>query len=120
MKIKLDENLGTTAQGLLADADLDVHSVPQEGLCSSSDRAILAACAREGRCLITLDLDFSNPIEFPPGEHAGVVVIRLSGKDSDRETREALGVFLREVRNSLPAGRLWVIQGNRLREYESE
>jgi len=30
----------------------------------------------EGRCLVTLDLDFSNPFLFPPEDYAGIVVLR--------------------------------------------
>jgi len=33
-------------------------------------------CALEGRCLITLDLDFVDVLRFPPRTGAGTVVLR--------------------------------------------
>ena len=32
---------------------------------------------REGRCLVTLEVDFSSPFLFPPEPYAGIAVIRL-------------------------------------------
>jgi predicted nuclease of predicted toxin-antitoxin system len=42
-----------------------------------SDDKILAAAKREKRILVTFDLDFSNIINYPPGSHPGIIVVRL-------------------------------------------
>jgi predicted nuclease of predicted toxin-antitoxin system len=39
--------------------------VPAQRLAGRSDDMIYAVCLAEGRVLITLDLDFSNPLRFP-------------------------------------------------------
>lgn len=39
----------------------DVATVPQQRLSGASNLDLIDACHREGRCLVTLDLDFSNP-----------------------------------------------------------
>jgi predicted nuclease of predicted toxin-antitoxin system len=55
---------------------LDVHSVPQEGLSGSPDDKVLFAAFSEDRALVTLDLDFSNSIRFPPAGKPGVIILR--------------------------------------------
>lgn len=77
MRLKLDENLGTRGRDLFLQAGLDVVSVPEEGLSSATDRALIDLCRSERRCLVTLDLDFSNPLRFKPSDYAGGAVLRL-------------------------------------------
>jgi predicted nuclease of predicted toxin-antitoxin system len=66
MKLKLDENFDRRLVPLLAAEGHDVDTVRAEGLSGSDDTAIYAACQATGWALITLDLDFSNPLRFPP------------------------------------------------------
>ena len=51
--------------------------VHDEGLAGHNDRDIWEAATAEGRFLITQDLDFSDIRRYPPGSHAGVLVLRL-------------------------------------------
>ncbi len=77
MRIKLDENMPTDLAALLRGADLDVHTVQDENLAGSPDPTVLDAAVREGRLLMTFDLDFADVRDYPPGSHAGIVVFRL-------------------------------------------
>jgi predicted nuclease of predicted toxin-antitoxin system len=70
VKLKLDENLGHSSVKQLRDAGHDVSTVHEQSLCSATDRALYNACVQEARCLVILDLDFSNPMNFPPAESA--------------------------------------------------
>lgn len=67
MKLKLDANLGTRGCRRLVDGGHDVSTADIQSLAHASDETLIAACAAEGRALITLDTDFANAI------------IRLSG-----------------------------------------
>lgn len=77
MKIKVDENIPFRLIAALRDVGHDVHTVAEEGLTSRPDAEIWSAARREGRFLITQDLDFSDIRQFQPGTHPGLLVVRL-------------------------------------------
>ncbi len=71
MKLKLDENLGKTAAAIFQAGGYDARTVPGQGLSRATDREVIAACQSGRRCLVTLDLDFSNPLLFDPTKYSG-------------------------------------------------
>jgi hypothetical protein len=77
VKLELDKNLGRRTATMLRTAGFDVATVPEEGLCSASDQQLLEICRQEGRCLVTLDLGFGNPLRFPPASYPGIAVPQL-------------------------------------------
>lgn len=77
MKIKLDENLPVRLVSLLAGNGHDVDTVPFERLEGKPDEIVWQAATREGRFLITQDLDFSDLRRFVPGSHPGLLLLRL-------------------------------------------
>lgn len=64
--------------------------------------------------LITLDLDFSNILAYPPAKFTGIVVLRLA--DQAHITVEAA---IRRVLDLLPqepvTGTLWIVEDRRIR-----
>lgn len=76
MRLKLDENLSRHLKATLAVLGHDVTTAADEGLLGQSDTAVGAAAAREGRVLLTLDLEFGDLRKYPPGTHPGVVLFR--------------------------------------------
>jgi predicted nuclease of predicted toxin-antitoxin system len=114
VKFKIDENLPTTAAEILREAGFDAETVADEDLAGSDD-AVLATRARmEGRILVNLDLDFANIQAYPPGEHPGIIVLRLRSQD-----RATVIAYVRRLTSALgrrkPAGELWIVEGNRIR-----
>jgi predicted nuclease of predicted toxin-antitoxin system len=77
MKAKLDENLPLQIAFRLRELGHDVHTTQQENLSGCNDSELWANAQREGRTLITQDLDFSDSRRFTPGTHHGIVLIRL-------------------------------------------
>ncbi len=77
MRFKLDENLHPQLSELLAEGGHEVATVRDEGLSGATDEEVHRVASSEGRTLLTLDLDFSNPLRFPTAGTAGVAVIRV-------------------------------------------
>ena len=77
MKLKLDENIPQSAAARLATLGYDVDTVLDEQLGGRSDEDVWAAAQAEGRLLVTHDLDFADTRKFEPGQHAGVLIVRL-------------------------------------------
>src|SRR5437868_5286698 len=85
MKLKLDENLGNRCIDILRGDGHDVETVASQGMVSAEDSDLITVCKTEARALVTLDLDFSNPIIFPPDKYAGIPVLRLRPRASHPE-----------------------------------
>lgn len=77
MTIKLDENLPATLAPRLRSLGHDTDTVRDEGLCGKNDDTVWEAAQREGRFLVTQDLDFSDVRKFSPGTHFGILLVRM-------------------------------------------
>ncbi len=82
MKFKVDENLPAELVSLLSGAGHDAASVPDQKLGGAADPSVAAVCQTEDRVLITLDLDFADIRNYPPGGHPGIIVLRLGRQDT--------------------------------------
>lgn len=116
LAFKLDENMTGEAARALRAAGYDVTTVVDQKLEGASDEIVASVSRDEGRCLVTLDLDFSDIVRFPPGNHAGIIVLRLPKRSSPQQMLEAVKVMIDGLQAASPMGTLWVIQGNRIRQ----
>ncbi len=117
MKFKLDENVDTRLIPLVQRGGHDVDTVRGEGLAGADDHAIYDACVREGRILVTLDLDFSNPIRFPPGPTEGIIIVRPP-RPILPQVEATLVSTLPELKKRSLRGKLWIIEPGRIRLYD--
>ncbi|MFM8459599.1 MAG: DUF5615 family PIN-like protein [Chthoniobacterales bacterium] len=121
MKLKLDENLGDSARRYLEHAGYDLSTVALQKLCGTDDRHLIAVCAAEGRCLTTLDLDFSNPLQFPPASYAGIIVLRLPKQPSGEDIIDCLATIAAAIPvGTNLTGSLRIVSKGRIREYGKE
>jgi len=59
-----------------------VDTVAAEGLTGAADPEVVGAAAAGARVLITLDRGMGDIRAYPPGGHAGIVVLRLTDQSA--------------------------------------
>lgn len=105
MRFLLDENIPLSVLWWLMTQGYEAKTVREVGLVGRSDQALNAYLHRENRVLITLDLDFSDPIKLPLGP-ARIVLrpVVTDGELMQRLLRQALTWGVPQP------GELWVVQ----------
>lgn len=93
MRVKIDENLPEDLVELLAARGFDADSAGSEGLSGHDDASIWTAAQRDGRLLLTQDLDFSDIRRFKPGSHAGILLLRLHDPSRRRLIQRTTDLF---------------------------
>lgn len=76
-----------------------------------------AAASREGRCLLTLDLDFANIFAYPPERYAGLVVLRHP-HPTVKGLLDLVHQFTISLCSHNPRRHLWIVEPGRLRIHE--
>jgi predicted nuclease of predicted toxin-antitoxin system len=81
VRLKLDENLPHDLADELTRQGHDVDTVLDEQLGGHKDSVVVQAATDNDRMVITLDRGVGDIRNFPPGSHAGVVVLRPASQD---------------------------------------
>lgn len=117
-KFKLDENIGSRGKQIFLDAGYDVSTIYEQNLQGSPDSQVIAVCQSERRCLVTLDLDFSNPFIFVPSEYSGIAVLRLPKRPSHQDLILLIQTLVEALKDNEIDGKLWIVQKGGIRIYE--
>ena len=115
MKFKLDENLGTLGQTLLAGDGHDVLTIVDQEMSGASDERIYEICREEGRVLVTLDHDFGQTLRFPPEATAGIVVLECKGRYSPAAILARVNELAALLRARPIERELWIVEPGRVR-----
>ncbi len=120
MPFKIDENLPVEVKMWLIDAGFDALTVRDQELVGSPDPLIASVVAAEGRCLITLDLDFADMRAYPPSLYPGIIVLRPRKQTTPRILR-LLPQLVELLKLESPMRRLWIVDesGTRIRGEDS-
>ena len=108
------ENMPAEVAQLLRSAGHEASTAEDQGLAGADDEVMAERVRKEGRTLVTLDLDFSDIRAYPPNEYHGLLVIR-----SKRQDKTSLLALVQRAIDLLtaesPAGRLWIVESDRVR-----
>jgi predicted nuclease of predicted toxin-antitoxin system len=117
MRLKLDENIDARLAVLLRQAGHEAATVRDQGLHGTADPALYDHCAAEDHVLVTLDLDFSNVLRYPPESTPGLVVLR--GPNNLLPTvRILIQTLIDALTREIPSGQLWIVEPGRVRIHE--
>jgi hypothetical protein len=119
MKFKLDENFDPRLVPVLQEHGFDVDTILAERLSGSPDEVVYATCQKLGRVLVTLDLDFSNPFRFPPGDTEGIIVVRPP-RPILPAVRSTLLSILPQLKTLPIRGTLWIVEPGRIRIHDPD
>jgi predicted nuclease of predicted toxin-antitoxin system len=114
VKFKTDENLPVEAADLLRQAGHDALSVVEQHLGGSDDSRIATICQRESRVLVTIDTDFANIQNYPPGDFSGLIVLRLKRQDK-KHVLDVLARLTKVFLDEPLVGYLWIVEDERIR-----
>jgi predicted nuclease of predicted toxin-antitoxin system len=120
IKFKLDEHFGTRLQKVFLDSGYNTETVRHENLQGISDKNLFEVCKKEGRCLVTLDLDFSDVIRFPPYSSPGIVILRSRKRVTLRDLKKLIFQLLHLLKTNTIKSQLWVVEQNRIRIHKSD
>ena len=114
LKFKTDENIPIEVSELLNLSGHDSETVYDENLNGQPDAIISNKCRSENRILITLDLDFSNILNYPPDKFPGFIVLRVQNQSKNN--------IVKLIKKILPfinaedlLNHLWIISENKIR-----
>jgi predicted nuclease of predicted toxin-antitoxin system len=115
----LDENLAVGLSQPFADAGHDVTTVSGQSISGCEDQSLYEVCRTEQRILVTLDMDFANPLRFPPEVTAGIIVLRPP-RPLLSLLRSSLSDALVRIETESTAGKLWIVELTNIRIYEPD
>jgi len=116
MRFLVDEDLPRSTDDLLRRYGHEAVDVRDIGLRGAKDSHIASYAQSEGLCLITGDFDFSDIRNYPPGEYAGLVVLKLPRTATASFILNLVEGFLqREVVVAQIPGKLAIVEPGRVR-----
>ena len=77
MNFLTDANVYLPMVDGLRQLEHDVFDLKEQKLAHLDDTDIFTLAQNTKRVLITMDKDFTNILLYPPGEHEGIIVVKL-------------------------------------------
>lgn len=115
MRFLLDADMPRSSASVFAARGHEVLDVRDAGLNGLADESIAKFAKKEGRIIITRDVEFGSILRYPPGSYVGIVVIRLAPLQTAEQINRALAGFLDAVKDEELKGSVIIVEPGRYR-----
>lgn len=105
--LKVDENLPKEIALLLSSHGHDALTTGDQGWQGIADDELWGRVQTESRWLVTADKEFANLRRYPPGTHAGLILLR-SSEESRANYLQLAGTVLQAVKLDEIGGAVFV------------
>lgn len=113
LKFLLDADMPRSSAEVIRALGLDVEDVRDLGMRYSADIDIIEYAQKDGRVVVTRDLDFGSVLQYPT--HPGTIILRLPSEYTAREINDALREFLRSVKRQILKEAIVIVEIGRYR-----
>ena len=114
-KFLIDEDMPRSTAHVLRQAGHVAEDVRDVGLRGHRDQQVFDYAQTRELDLVTADKDFSNILNFPPGTHAGIIVVRVPDELPTQKVDQELMNSLAELRDERLTGLLIIVEVGRVR-----
>jgi predicted nuclease of predicted toxin-antitoxin system len=115
LRLLIDEDMPRSTAVALREGDHTALDVRDVGLRGHSDADVFAYAQAQDAILVTADKGFANVLSFPPGSHAGLIVLRVPNELPTRKVNELLLKALAQLEDEVLKGVLVIIEPGRVR-----
>jgi predicted nuclease of predicted toxin-antitoxin system len=111
----IDENMSELLKAAIIAAGFDAEHVRDTALRGRPDQEIIDYATRHRRVLITHDLGIGDIRAYPPGSHAGVLLVRFPPEARPADEDAAVVAAIRTTPDIDLEGNLVVVDPNKVR-----
>ena len=116
MRFLIDASMPRRTAELIRSRGHEATDVRDIGLGTAPDDAIAGHAKTHRLCLMTRDKDFGNILDYPPRDHAGLVVVQAPNRASRSVVLAMVDSLMQQaaLMDRLP-GRLAIVEPGRIR-----
>lgn len=115
----IDEDLPRTLAAELTAAGFPASDVRDVNLSGTPDPLIFQYAQQHRLVLVSADVEFGNVMLYPPGTHAGIILMRIPNEIASPALRARVVQFVKTVPADRWRGRLFVVEPDRIRIRET-
>ncbi|HCI78372.1 MAG TPA: hypothetical protein DHW02_01625 [Ktedonobacter sp.] len=112
--VLVDENMSRTLVSALQTRGHSAEHVHEIGLNGHPDSEVFAYALAHKKIIITIDLDFSNIIQYPP-PHFGIIVLRIPDSVPVTDRIEEILKSVDQLKDSDLANTIVIVEQGRMR-----
>ena len=115
MNAVIDEDLPRSFASVLKVSGFTPLDIRDHGLRGFSDEKIFAFAQKKKAVLFSADLGFSNILEFPPGTHHGIVILRFPNELTVQTVNKMVREALQKLKKTEYTGNVLILSPEKIR-----